>query len=105
MRGTTQSRTRLTGLLVFVLAMAAVARAEGQRLMPQIDGEWWTVAGDPDLGDLTSPKQQPVDFAIWQAAEYCLVRMPLAFSPRRAGVVRIVLDIPPPIRIAPMWAK
>ena len=35
----------------------------------QIDGEWWTVAHDPDLGHLTDPDQQPVDFAIWQAAD------------------------------------
>jgi hypothetical protein len=27
------------------------------------------VAGDPDLGPLTNPKQQPVDFSIWQAAD------------------------------------
>jgi hypothetical protein len=37
--------------------------------MPRIAGDWWTVAGNPDLGDLTSPKQQPVDFSIWQAAD------------------------------------
>ena len=36
-------------------------------LIPEIDGEWWTVAGDPDLGEYTSEKQQPVDFAVWQA--------------------------------------
>jgi hypothetical protein len=38
-------------------------------LMPQLDGEWWQVAGDPDLGKYSNPKQQPVDFAIWQAAD------------------------------------
>jgi hypothetical protein len=38
-------------------------------LIPQVDGEWWTIARDPDLGPLTSPEQQPVDFAIWQAAD------------------------------------
>jgi hypothetical protein len=27
------------------------------------------VASDPDLGALTNPKQQPVDFGIWQAAD------------------------------------
>jgi hypothetical protein len=37
--------------------------------VPEISGDWWTVAGDPDLGPLTSPRQQPVDFAIWQAAD------------------------------------
>jgi hypothetical protein len=36
---------------------------------PRIAGEWWTVAGDPGLGPLTTPRQQPVDFAVWQAAD------------------------------------
>jgi len=36
---------------------------------PVIDGEWWQVTGDPDLGAYTSPKQQPVDFGLWQAAD------------------------------------
>ena len=34
-------------------------------LVPQIDGGFWQVAGDPDLGKYTSPNQQPVDFGIW----------------------------------------
>ncbi len=38
-------------------------------LRPIIDGRWWQVAGDPDLGEYTSPRQQPVDFAVWQAAD------------------------------------
>jgi hypothetical protein len=38
-------------------------------LVPEIGSDWWVVAGDPDLGPLTDPKQQPVDFAIWQAAD------------------------------------
>jgi len=36
---------------------------------PTIQGPWWTVAGDPDLGAYTSPGQQPVDFARGQAAD------------------------------------
>lgn len=37
--------------------------------MPTIDGAWWKVADNPDLGELTSSEQQPVDFGIWQAAD------------------------------------
>ncbi len=44
--------------------------------MPRIDGDWWQVAGNPDLGDLNGPPvanprlpQQPVDFSVWQAAD------------------------------------
>jgi hypothetical protein len=47
---------------------AAIHAAEVPK-MPRIAGEWWTVASDPDLGELTSPKQQPVDFGIWLAAD------------------------------------
>lgn len=35
----------------------------------RLASEWWQVAGNPDLGTYTTPKQQPVDFAVWQAAD------------------------------------
>lgn len=57
----------LLGLVALTLLLSASAQAADERLIPVIDE--WTIAGDPDLGDLTSPKQQPVDFAIWQAAD------------------------------------
>jgi len=38
-------------------------------LVPQIDGDWWTIAGNPDLGRYNQEEQQPLDFAIWQAAD------------------------------------
>ncbi len=37
--------------------------------VPTLDGKWWTVARNPNLGALTGEKQQPVDFAVWQAAD------------------------------------
>jgi len=37
--------------------------------IPVIDGDWWQVAGNPDLDELTSDEQQQVDFGIWQAAD------------------------------------
>jgi len=44
--------------------------------IPHIAGDWWTIARNPDLGELNGPPtghpqrtQQPVDFAIWQAAD------------------------------------
>lgn len=52
-----------------VTSTGPAADAGERPAMPQIDGTFWTVAGDPDLGPLTDPKQQPVDFAIWQAAD------------------------------------
>ena len=38
-------------------------------MRPQIDGEWWQVASNPDLGEFTTEKQEPVDFSIWQARD------------------------------------
>jgi len=38
-------------------------------LVPVVDGEFWSISHAPDLGALSSPKEQPVDFAIWQAAD------------------------------------
>jgi len=49
--------------------LAAFACPDDEGLVPRIDGEGWTVAGDPDLGRYGDPKQQPVDFAVWQAAD------------------------------------
>ena len=51
--------------------MGLVVAAPGAETvpLPQVDGDFWQVAGDPDLGKYTTPKQQPVDFGIWQAAD------------------------------------
>jgi hypothetical protein len=38
-------------------------------MLPRVGGDWIDIAGDPDLGNLTTPRQQPVDFAVWQAAD------------------------------------
>ncbi len=52
------------------LALAAGGDAPaGQVLQPRVAGDWWQIAGDPDLGELTATNQQPVDFGIWQAAD------------------------------------
>jgi hypothetical protein len=39
-------------------------------LVPHIVGDWWQVAGEPDLGALTTAGQQPVDFGVWQASDH-----------------------------------
>lgn len=61
MRAIWTCTTFLTGLLAL--------RAQEAVLVPAIDGEWWTIAGDPDVHPYTTPDQQPVDFAVWQAAD------------------------------------
>ncbi len=60
---------------LFALIVLVSCNAEKQRLdtsaklVPQIEGEWWQIAGNPNLGELNSEEQQPVDFGIWQAAD------------------------------------
>ncbi len=34
-----------------------------------LEEDWWKVSGNPNLGDLQSEDQQPVDFGIWQAQD------------------------------------
>ena len=70
-------RLRHIGLLFsafFATAWLAVCTEDGRAmdkplLKPELDGNWWQVAGNPDLGPYTTEKQQPVDFGIWQAAD------------------------------------
>jgi hypothetical protein len=62
----------LNTLALHSVALAGFALpvyAAGPVLVPQIDGDFWQIAGDPDLGKYTTAKQQPVDFGIWQAAD------------------------------------
>jgi hypothetical protein len=37
--------------------------------VPRVDGEWWVIAGNPNLGRYNKEGQQPLDFAIWKAAD------------------------------------
>src|SRR5688572_29351491 len=53
----------------FFFALVVLTSYGHPIMMPRISGEWTEMAGDPDLGSLTTPKQQPVDFAVWQAAD------------------------------------
>jgi len=71
---TATGRLALVVLACVVSAAARQAIAESPpakeaALVPHIEGEWWTVAHNPDLGPLSDPKQQPVDFSVWQAAD------------------------------------
>lgn len=61
-------RSLLVTAMLGVLCAKAPA-AEDITVVPRIEGDWWTVAHNPDLGACTSDRQQPVDFAVWQAAD------------------------------------
>jgi hypothetical protein len=59
----------LASLFLVIAMVAESAAGQEPAVIPKIEEPWWTIAGDPDLGALTSPKQQPVDFAVWEAAD------------------------------------
>ncbi len=40
-----------------------------QAWIPEVIGDWWQIAGNPDLGKYQSERQQVMDFDIWQAVD------------------------------------
>ena len=59
-------------VLAIISMPALVSRAAGEPeavLVPQIDGPWWQVAGNPIDHKYATDKQEPVDFAVWRAAD------------------------------------
>lgn len=64
-------RSMIFSILALTLSCSDIASqiSEKQILRPKIDGEWWAITGNPDLGDITNPRQQPVDFGVWLAGD------------------------------------
>jgi hypothetical protein len=61
---------RLIACCGFVVGSSSACFAQAPALLiPRISSDWHQIAGQPDLGGLSSDKQQPVDFAIWRAAD------------------------------------
>jgi hypothetical protein len=59
--------------LLFLLCLVSscfILQLKGQvNYELEIEGEWWEIAKNPDLGELSSERQQPVDFGLWQAKD------------------------------------
>jgi hypothetical protein len=56
--------------ILLVVSFLSRAGAVPQAVpVPQIDGPWWRVAGNPMDHKYATQKQEPVDFAVWQAAD------------------------------------
>ena len=65
---------RLIALTLFGIILAAACgkdavEAKRPLLVPVIDGEWWEVTGNTTDHPYASERQEPVDFAVWQAAD------------------------------------
>jgi hypothetical protein len=52
-----------------ILILSSANGAPGDVPVPQIDGPWWQVASNPRDHRYATAKQEPVDFAVWQAAD------------------------------------
>lgn len=65
----TIARIAFALFLIVGLTVARNARAADVVLIPKIEGQWWQISGSPNLGRFTTDRQQPVDFAVWQAAD------------------------------------
>ena len=64
-------KRRSVFLIVFLfLSTAIYGKALSKPvLVPVVDGPWWQVADNPMDHKYATEKQQPVDFAVWQAAD------------------------------------
>ena len=61
---------RILVCIGFIITCIFPLNAQVARILsPVIDGSWWRIAGNPDLGAYNSERQQPVDFGIWQAKD------------------------------------
>jgi len=73
--GSILESTLMKRILVLLIAFFALGAAgygsEISRdvLVPQIDGEFWQVAGNPMDHKYATERREPVDFALWQAAD------------------------------------
>jgi hypothetical protein len=66
----------ITTAIIYFVCLFSCYNSAGQstktgkeKKKPAIEGAWWPIADNPDLGPYTTKEQQPVDFGIWQAAD------------------------------------
>ncbi len=59
-----------TIVCIFGLIFSVQPEEKAKRvLVPQIDGEWSYVTGNPMDHKFATERQEPVDFAVWQASD------------------------------------
>lgn len=84
-------------LFFLVLAHGAVAwlrppfvTADDLPCVPVLDEQgWWQIAGNPHLEELSSDRQEPVDFGVWQAADGTWQLWSCIRNTKEAGVTRL----------------
>jgi len=53
----------------YVASIPCLGQDRQVQYQPVIDGKWWSITGQPDLGTYSKNNQQPVDFAVWKAKD------------------------------------
>lgn len=80
----------MVGPWVWFAALALAAHGGDVPAVPRIDEQGWRqIAGNPDLGELSSDKQEPVDFGIWQAADGTWQLWSCIRNTKETGVTRL----------------
>jgi hypothetical protein len=64
-----KKKTAIMLLLITNIVLCYGQKKEKYVYVPIVDGKWWNVTNNPDLGKYTSAKQETVDFGVWQAAD------------------------------------
>lgn len=93
--------------LFFMYPMQSIGQSvpsDRKGLKPVIDGEWWPIAANPDLGELQSDRQQPVDFAIWQAHDGSWQLWSCIRETKEAGKTRLLFGWEAPSITDSHWA-
>ena len=94
---------RLNLLLLLLFIQPILPIHSHPPTLPRITGDWIDIVGDPDLGALTTPKQQPVDFAIWPAADGTWQLWSCIRGTKTAGKTRLFHAWESPALLQPNW--
>jgi hypothetical protein len=95
--------TRHSSLLALGFLLTAVSAAAEPFLIPAITGEWTRITRTPDLGELNGVKQQPVDFAVWQATDQTWQLMACIGGTKEIGKTRLLYRWESPELTSPNW--
>jgi hypothetical protein len=88
--------------------VAAEARGQAPRTTPEIptvEGEFWRIARNPDIGKYSNEKAQPVDFSIWQATDGTWQLVSCVRYTNFPGGTRLLYRWESPSLTAPDWEE
>lgn len=99
----TTARLLAATAAVLLTAPVSAEPPEAVKRVPHIDGDWWQVAANPDLGVLSSDEQEPVDFGVWPAADGTWQLWSCIRKTREPGKTRLFYGWEGPSLTSPDW--